>query len=51
MPEFLTQGLLTDLSIVLLVGLFDGIYRLTSGGRSTREEDRRDDLTRRGYIL
>lgn len=27
MPEFLVQGLLTDLSIVLLVGFFDGVRR------------------------
>ena len=51
MPEFLVRGLLTDLSIVLLVGLFDGIYRLTSDGRPDCEQERRDDLIRRGYVL
>ena len=50
MIQFLQQGLLTDLSIVILVGIFDGIYRLTGGGQ-TEEETRREDLIRRGYIL
>jgi vacuolar-type H+-ATPase catalytic subunit A/Vma1 len=48
MPDFLIQGLLTDLSIALLVGLFDGINReFTRIG----EQQRRDDLIRRGYTL
>ena len=48
MNEFLTQGLLTDLSIVLIVGFVDGIRR---------EFDRyyfrvtREDFIRRGYIV
>ena len=50
MIQFLQQGLLTDLSIVILVGVADGIYRITGGGQ-TAEEARRDDLIRRGYIL
>ena len=49
--EFLIQGLLTDLSIIILVGLFDGINRLTSRTTLTAEQERRDDLIRRGYIL
>lgn len=51
MSEFLTQGLLTDLSIVILVGLFDGIYRLLGTNSLTAEQQRRDDYIRRGYIL
>ena len=48
MPDFIIQGLLCDLSIVLLVGLFDGIDR-----EFTRRTEiaRREDLIRRGYIL
>ena len=51
MLDLLVRGLLTDLSIVILVGIFDGIYRITSRGTLTAEQERRDDLIRRGYIL
>ena len=48
MPDFLIQGLLCDLSIVLLVGLFDGINREFT---RVAEIERREDLYRRGYIV
>ncbi len=48
MPEFLVQGLLCDLSVVILVGLSYGIDRYF-----TRRERIavREDFIRRGYIL
>lgn len=48
MPDFLIQGALCDLSIVLIVGFVDGLRR---------EFDRyyfrvtREDFIRRGYIV
>lgn len=48
---FLQLGLLTDLSIVILVGIFDGIDRLGARSRVSLEQDRREDYIRRGYTL
>jgi formate hydrogenlyase subunit 4 len=48
MTSFLIQGLCTDLAVVILVGLFDGINRVLP---AYLEQQRRDELIRRGFIL
>ena len=48
MPDFLIQGALCDLSIVLLVGLFDGVNRVFS---RTDTIANYEELTRRGFIV
>ena len=39
----------TVLAVALLVGLFDGLDRFGANSRVSLEQDRRDDLIRRGY--
>jgi len=48
MLNFLVQGSLCDLSIVLLVGLFYGINRFFTYRESVAVYE---DLTRRGFIV
>ncbi|QIN96742.1 hypothetical protein [Synechococcus phage S-N03] len=48
MTSFIAQGFHTDLAIVILVGLFDGINRVLP---AYLEQLDRDELTRRGFIL
>ena len=48
MTSFLIQGLCTDLAVVILVGLFDGINRVIP---AYLEQQRRDELIHRGFIL
>lgn len=39
----------TVLAVAILVGLFDGLDRFGANSRVPLEQDRRDDLIRRGY--
>ena len=48
MTSFLAQGLHTDLAILLLVCLFDGIYRVLPAYLEALD---RDELIRRGFNL
>ena len=51
MTSLLAQGFHTDLAILLLVLFFEGIDRIGSRYRTTKEEDKREEMIRRGYIL
>ena len=48
MTSILAQGFHTDLAIIILVGLFDGINRVLP---AYLEQQRRVELIRRGFIL
>ena len=41
----------TVLAIAILVGLFDGLDRYGANTRVSLEQERRDDMIRRGYTL
>ena len=41
----------TALAVTILVGIADGLDRFGARTRVSLEQDRRDDLIRRGYIL
>lgn len=48
MTSILAQAFHTDLAIVILVGLFDGVYRVLP---AYLEQRQRDELIRQGFIL
>ena len=41
----------TALAVTILVGIADGLDRFGARTRDSLEQDRRDDLIRRGYIV